>query len=93
MKYLILAMVCMGCSPVINTPVSAPIAVVTIRQLSGVLIVGESIPMDEPEVIKTWYTISDADKLKAAIEAAHEADQCECVQGDPMCDCLPSELD
>ena len=92
MKYLILAMICMGCSPVISAPVSAPIVVVTIRQLPGVLIMGESIPMeDEPEVVKTWYTISDADKLQAAIDAAHELDKCGCAQGDPMCDCIPSE--
>ena len=91
MKYLIVAMVCMGCAPTINAPTNAPI-IVTVRQLPGVLIVGESIPMeDEPEVVKTWYTISDAEKLKAAIDAANAADKCECAQGDPLCDCLPSE--
>lgn len=93
MKYLILAMVCIGCAPVTNTP--APVAtpvIVTVRQLPGVLIVGESFPMEEePEVIKTWYSASDAEKLKAAIEAAVAADKCKCAQGDPLCDCLPSE--
>jgi len=88
MKYLILAMVCIGCAPTVNEPIVAR-PIVTIRQLPGVFVIGESIPMDEPEVIKTWYTISDAEKLKAAIDAAHDADQCVCAQGDPMCDCLP----
>jgi hypothetical protein len=89
MKYLIVAMVCMGCSPVINTPVAAPTAIVTVRQLPGVLIVGESSPMAE-ESNETYHVDVSAgtpDSLTTAIEAAVKCDR-ECLPGDPLCECL-----
>lgn len=87
LSLLTLTLMMTGCLKPVPPPPEVPQVVVVVHVEPSPIIIEPEV--DAGPVVKTWMSQDEIDEVLKAREHAERYGQCDCQDGDPLCDCLP----